>query len=246
MVEQEEEATPGLEHPGDLVDGRLHRIEVLEHEAHHHCVERGRAARQRVGPRPRVAGPTGPFPGHLSWAAVGSSPTASAPSAASRRATWPSPQPTSSTRRHATEMALDDREDLLLVLGVGAVGELVAATSPRLPPTASRRSSRSLSPAARPHADSASSAPLIGPIQRQWTSRLPGVRSPVGLAGLPDRGRDRGEPRRCRPSRRLRRPTALRDALLGRPQPGGSAPRGGRRAGVRRARPGSHAGAART
>ena len=44
------------------------------------------------------------------------------------RATWPSPQPTSRIRRQPASSAVDDREDLELVLGVGPVGE------GRLPP----------------------------------------------------------------------------------------------------------------
>ena len=78
-----------------------------------------RRRRGRYRHRRRVASP------RSIWADVGSTPTTDIPSAAARRATCPSPHPTSSTRRGTGEVALDQREDLLLVLGVGTVGELV-------------------------------------------------------------------------------------------------------------------------
>ena len=56
-------------------------------------------------------------------------------------------------------------------------GDVVVAPGPDVDITDGEALADALT-AARPHADSASSAPLNGPIQRQWTSRLPGVLSP--------------------------------------------------------------------
>ena len=53
VVQEQEEAPAGREHTGDLVDARLDRVDVLDHEAHHHRVESARsdtAGASAIGP----------------------------------------------------------------------------------------------------------------------------------------------------------------------------------------------------
>ena len=42
VVQEQQAATAGLEHPGHLVDRGLDRVDVLDHQAHHHRVEGAR------------------------------------------------------------------------------------------------------------------------------------------------------------------------------------------------------------
>ena len=97
-------------------------------------------ARQRVGRASRVAGAAGAVRGPTRTCDGGGidarSPRRRDP--ARWRATWPSPQPMSSTRRALAEMAGDQREDLVLVLGVGARRRTRAATTRRGVPRALR------------------------------------------------------------------------------------------------------------
>ena len=97
---------PGREHAADLGDGVVDGVDVLEHEAGDDRVER---RRRRTAARPRRRGRTpgrpAPVAGLGTWAHVGSTPTTRpAPSGTASRATWPSPLPTSSTRRGAGEL----------------------------------------------------------------------------------------------------------------------------------------------
>ena len=61
MVQEQEEAPTGGEHPGDLVDARLDRVDVLDHEAHHDRVEGAGSTRQVVGDGPGVERATRPL-----------------------------------------------------------------------------------------------------------------------------------------------------------------------------------------
>ena len=127
MVEEEEEAAAGLQHPRHLGDGRVDVTDVLEHEACDDGVER---AGRRTGGRRAPPGRRRPHrPARVAsatWAQVGSMPTAiAAPPARASRAIWPSPHPTSRTRRAPARCVAASGQDLLLVLRVGALGEAV-------------------------------------------------------------------------------------------------------------------------
>ena len=100
---------------------------MLEHQARDRGVEARIGERQVLGGGAEVArARRRARAATRSWARVGSTPTtSSAPSRVASRATCPSPVPTSTTRRRAGEALGREREDLLLVLGVGAVGEAV-------------------------------------------------------------------------------------------------------------------------
>ena len=141
VVQEEGEPTAGLEHAADLGDGGVDVADVLEHEAGDDGVERrvrgregrpprcGRSAAHRrraaasvncahVGSTPhdeRGADPLRGEPGHLALAAADVEHAGG-----------------------AGEALGGQREDLLLVLGVGAVGEARPATSRRAAPRARR------------------------------------------------------------------------------------------------------------
>jgi hypothetical protein len=124
MTEDEHEPTAGLQHPRDLLDGLLERVDVFEREAHHDRVERLVAARERVGARPRVPRATGAVAGHTDLRPrriephdVDSAPR-EVPSDLALAA---------ADVEHAAgtvEMTRDERQDLVDVLGVGTGGEL--------------------------------------------------------------------------------------------------------------------------
>ena len=64
VVQQQEATTAGLQDPCHLLDRRLERVEMLDHEAHHDRVERRIAERQPLGARlhvPRAASPSHSF-----------------------------------------------------------------------------------------------------------------------------------------------------------------------------------------
>ncbi|MDQ1429754.1 MAG: hypothetical protein QOF40_356, partial [Actinomycetota bacterium] len=99
MGEEEHEPTAGFEDPGDLVEGGLERVDVLERETQEHRVERAVPTGERVGACFRVTGSAGARVSDCDLRGRRSMPITSTPSAARRRATWPSPHPMSSTRR---------------------------------------------------------------------------------------------------------------------------------------------------
>ena len=111
---------PGLDDTGDLGDRLVDGVDVLEHEAGDHGVEAGIGERQLARPSPGRRPARRRGRGHRDLVPVGSTPTTLAPLAASTRLICPSPQPTSSTRRGTRQLVRREREDLLLVLGVGA------------------------------------------------------------------------------------------------------------------------------
>ena len=134
---------PGAQHPGHLGDGVVDVADVLEHQAGHDGVERRRRANgsARGARRGRSAGPPPRSAATTTCAHVGSTPDdrASRRRPTASRATCPSPQPTSSTRARAGEVLGGQRQDLLLVLRVGAVGEPVLPPAGVRPPTGPRR-----------------------------------------------------------------------------------------------------------
>ena len=108
-LRKKHEPAAGPQHAADLGDGVVDGVDVLEHEAGDHGVE-------RVGPRTaaapalaarvrRAAGRA--RPPRRSGPTVGSTPTTSSTPRGRRRAaaTWPSPQPTSSTASGAGQVA---------------------------------------------------------------------------------------------------------------------------------------------
>ena len=52
VVEEEQEAAAGPQHPGHLGDGAVHVVDVLEHQAGHDGVEGPVGERQRRPPAP--------------------------------------------------------------------------------------------------------------------------------------------------------------------------------------------------
>ena len=105
MGDEQHEPAARFEHPGDFVDRRLERVDVLERQAHDDGVERATPARQRLGARPRVARARRPGPcASRDWVSAGSRPTTSVSGPATRPRDLPSPQPMSRTRQRAAEM----------------------------------------------------------------------------------------------------------------------------------------------
>ena len=152
-----------------VVDG----VDVLEDQAGDHGVEGAVGERQRVGRRP------GRRPGHRparrprrSGRPVGSSPTTVGRAGRGEpRATWPSPVPDVEHPPAAADVLDGQREDLLLVLGVDAVGEVRPATT------------RTCFPGAVEHQ-------VVGHRRRsrRWSS-------PVGAVGHASPSRTRSDPR---------------------------------------------------
>ena len=92
---------PGSSTRATSASGVVDGLDVLEHQAGDHRVEGPVGERQRGGRRPRRRpAPPPRRPASATWAQVGSTPTTRRRRRRpARRATCPSPQPTSSTRR---------------------------------------------------------------------------------------------------------------------------------------------------
>ena len=133
VVQEQQEAAARLEHPGHLVDRGLERVEVLEHQAH-------RRPRRRTASRTAALGRCACAYARAAAALAGDDDLRRGRVDARRRSTPERGERAGRagprrTRRRAPggagEVPLDEREDLLLVLGVGAVGELAPATTAR-------------------------------------------------------------------------------------------------------------------
>ena len=124
MVQEQEKAPAGGEHPGDLPDARLDRVDVLDHEAHHDRVERPRSARQVVGDGPGVERAARPLLGHRDLRPGRIEPDHVGAEADRPTRDLPLPTPDVEHPPDTCEVPIDERKDLLLVLRVGTIGEL--------------------------------------------------------------------------------------------------------------------------
>ena len=129
VIQEEQEPPARPQHPADLIDGAVGVIDVLEHQARDDGVEDAVVEGERAGARAGVADTAARAGRRRAARPRGSTPTRadsarrgrSDPRRSRRRA--PRAQPAS---------VLDcQRDDLLLVLGVGAVGEVRPATTRR-------------------------------------------------------------------------------------------------------------------
>jgi hypothetical protein len=129
MAQQQNEPSPRFEDTRYLVDRGFECIDVLERQAHHDRVERSVATRQRLRTRPQVDGSAAAFTGGLYLS--GGRVEAHDLRASARHSTGNLTLPTTDVEDTSCplEMASDQRQDLILVLRVGARRELALPPS---------------------------------------------------------------------------------------------------------------------
>ena len=151
MVQEQDEAAAGCEHAPGLGDRRLERVEMLEHEARDRGVERRVAQRHGVGAGAHEPGAAGTFPSDrdLGRRRIDADDLGAQLCDPPRNLAFTTPDV-----EHAPctgQVLVDQWEELFLVLGIDAVGELV------LPP-----SGVPLPGIALAHATACSASPRIG------------------------------------------------------------------------------------
>ena len=124
VAQHQDEATAGFERARHFADRGLERVDVLDREAQEHGIERRGPAGERVGARPRVAGTAGAGAGGRELRGCGIEPdhvdTQTGEMARDLTLATAEIEHAGGVR----EVARHQREDLVLVLGVGAGREL--------------------------------------------------------------------------------------------------------------------------
>ena len=123
MVQEEEESTTWLQHPGDLGDGRIDVLDVLEHEARHRDVERCVAEGQRGSTTPKVRRAAAAAPSHLDLVPRRVDSDDTSAEACGQARNLPLTGSDVQDPPRPAQMGGREREDLLLVLWIDAFGE---------------------------------------------------------------------------------------------------------------------------
>jgi hypothetical protein len=125
VVQEQHEAAAGREHAAGLGDRRLERVEMLEHEARDRGVERRVAQRHRLRACPRVGGTTRALTRgrDLRRGRVDADDLGAQLRDPPCNLTFTAPNVEHAP--HTGQVLVDEWEELLLVLGIDAVGELV-------------------------------------------------------------------------------------------------------------------------
>jgi len=124
MAEQQDEPAPGLQYAGDLVDGRFEGVDVLQRQADDDGVEGTVSARQRLGTGAHIPGPTGASASHLHLRGRGIDSHDLCTRAGDASGDLPLAAADVEHPARPLQLAGDEREDLVLVLRIGPVGEL--------------------------------------------------------------------------------------------------------------------------
>ncbi len=125
MVEEEAEPATRLDDTCDLGDRRIDGIDVLEHEARHAGIEAGVGEGQLIGGRSQIVRATSPLMGDTDLIPGRVDADHVRPAGRQHPADLPVTAADVEDRAGPGQLGRSQRQDLLLVLGVGAIGEAV-------------------------------------------------------------------------------------------------------------------------